>query len=332
MVVSDAVFHANKLQAVAAGDWFPTSVTQHARPFRFPYGVSFYALLAPLARARLDGVWLVRLGAALSGVAASAALFALLRAAPARAGLAVLALQALPVAFDMYSYGNLSNVFAQSLTVPFFAWWAGRTPGGPVAGALAFALAALAHFSGFVVLVVLSAALLLARRKELGQERVRLLGLGLGLLLAGAYYAHFTSLVLEQLPRLREGAGSGGHAGTGLWAALREQALWALARWGWPALALALIGRARRTEGALERDLTAYWASGLVLLLLAVATPLEVRYLYALTLPLAVAVADGLLRLLGLGRAGLLAALGLAAAQLWLMGGTLLEAVLERYR
>ena len=51
MVVSDVVFHANKLARVAGGDFFPTSVTQHAPPFRFPYGVSFYALLAP-ARAR----------------------------------------------------------------------------------------------------------------------------------------------------------------------------------------------------------------------------------------------------------------------------------------
>jgi hypothetical protein len=62
MVVSDAVFHANQLAKVAAGDFFITSVTQHARPFRFPYGVSFYALLAPFARAGLDGVWLVRAG------------------------------------------------------------------------------------------------------------------------------------------------------------------------------------------------------------------------------------------------------------------------------
>ena len=49
MVVSDAVFHANRLVAVAGGDLFPTSVTQHAIPFRFPYGVSFYLWLAPFA-------------------------------------------------------------------------------------------------------------------------------------------------------------------------------------------------------------------------------------------------------------------------------------------
>jgi hypothetical protein len=64
MVVSDAVFHANNLGRVAGGDYFLTSVTQHARPFRFPYGVSFYALLVPVLRAGVDAVALVRWGAA----------------------------------------------------------------------------------------------------------------------------------------------------------------------------------------------------------------------------------------------------------------------------
>ena len=133
MIVSDAVFHANTLARVAGGDFFPTSVTQHATPFRFPYGVSFYAVLAPLFRAGIDGVALVRVGAAVAGVLASAALFlVLLRAyGAAAAGLAVVLLQTLPATFDVaYSYGNLSNAFGQSATVGFFAWWAGTRAGG----------------------------------------------------------------------------------------------------------------------------------------------------------------------------------------------------------
>src|SRR6266571_992944 len=78
MVVSDEVFHANNLARVAGGEWFLTSVTQHARPFRFPYGVSFYAPLVPLLRLGLDGVALVRGAAGCSGLAASLGLFALL--------------------------------------------------------------------------------------------------------------------------------------------------------------------------------------------------------------------------------------------------------------
>src|SRR5437870_5341950 len=100
MVVSDEVFHANNLARVAGGEWFITSLTQHARPFRFPYGVSFYALLVPPLRAGIDAAALVRAGAAASGLAASLGLFALLApAGAARAGLAVILLQLLPGAF-----------------------------------------------------------------------------------------------------------------------------------------------------------------------------------------------------------------------------------------
>src|SRR4029079_13558718 len=117
MVVSDAVFHANNLLRVAGGDLWITSVTQHATPFRFPYGVSFYALLVPFLRAGVGAVTLVRAGAALCALAASAALFLALlrRATPARAGLTIVLLVLLPVTLDVHSHGNLSNVFGQAL-------------------------------------------------------------------------------------------------------------------------------------------------------------------------------------------------------------------------
>src|SRR6185503_752212 len=196
MVVSDAVFHANQLAKVAGGDFFITSVTQHARPFRFPYGISFYALLAPLLRAGLDGVWLVRAGAAASGIAASAGLFLLLAArGPATAAGAVVLLQLLPGTFDVYSYGNLSNVFAQSMTALFFCWWAGGRPGGWAAGGLLLALGALGHFSSLVVLVVLCASLALLRRRGPGVDRMRVIAVAVGLCLALLYYASFWRLV-----------------------------------------------------------------------------------------------------------------------------------------
>jgi hypothetical protein len=244
----------------------------------------------------------------------------------------VLALQLLPTTFEMLSYGNLSNVFAQALTVAFFAWWAGRARGGGLAGALLLCAACLAHFSAAVVLVVLCAALAWSRRGTLGVDRARLVALGLGLGLTALYYGQFAGLMLSQLPRVREGAGSGAQAGLGLLAALAEQGLWAVARWGWPALLLVLLGRPRPAAEPLARDLLAFWGAGLVLLVVASATPLEVRYLYALTLPLAVAMADGVLLLARRGVAGLLAALALAGWQAWIAWLGLSEAVLRRYR
>jgi hypothetical protein len=328
MVVSDAVFHANNLGRVAAGDWFLTSVTQHARPFRFPYGVGFYALLVPLARAGFDGVALVRWGASLAGVAAAAGLYALLvPRGPALAALAVVVLQLLPGTFDVLSFGNLSNAFAQSATVLFFAWWAGRARGTWAAGALAFALAATAHLSAFIVLVVLAAALAWVRRRELRADETRLLAVGAGLLAAGAYYATFVPLVLGQLGRLGEG---GGAAGEGFAAALLRQLLAAGATWGLPAVALAACGRP--DPGAAGRDLRAVWCAGGVLCLVAVLSPLDVRYLYALTFAVAAAAATGVLRLWRQGGVRRVLAVlgGLALAAQGALG--VAQALWQRYR
>ena len=334
MVVSDEVFHANNLGRVARGEWFLTSVTQHARPFRFPYGVSFYALLVPGLRLGVESVALVRGAAAASGLAASLGLFALLApSGAARAGLAVILLQLIPGAFDPYSFGNLSNVFGQAMTTLFFCWWAGRTPGGWATGAALLALACLGHFSSLVVVMVLVVALLLARGRA-GPGLTRARAVGAGLAVAALYYARFVPLVLGQLPRLLEGGGQGRGASRGAFDALRLQIWGILTQWGLPVLALAAIGHPRPRERGetLDRDLRAYWAAGALLALPAILTPLDVRYLYALTVPLAAAGGAGLVRLRDRGRAGALTAWLLLAGQAaWGLRG-LVEAVVHRYR
>jgi hypothetical protein len=321
MVVSDAVFHANMLARVAGGDFFPTSVTQHTPPFRFPYGVSFYALLVPLARS-VDPVWLVRAGAALSGVLASVGLFLLVAPLGARrAALAVVLLQLLPETLTVYSYGNLSNIFGESLTALFFSWWAGAAPGGLAVGAGLLALGALGHFSSFVVLLVLTACLLLLSKRR----GALVVALGLGL--AGAYYATFSGLILRELPRLF--GGGGGHH-LGMLQSLAGQAMSALRQWGLPAVVLAVLGRPQG-EG-LDRDLRAFWLAGGILAVLAVLSPLDVRYLYALTLVVSIAAASGLELLLERGGASRLLGWGLLAAQAVIQGREIVEDLLRRYR
>jgi hypothetical protein len=326
LVVSDVVFHANKLAQVAGGDLYPVSRTQHAHPFTIPYGVSFYALLAPLFRAGFDAIALVRFGAALSGIAASLALFAFLaRADIARAGPSTLLLTLMPGVFAIYSYGNLSNVFAQAVTVFFFLWWAGVAPLGWPLGAALLAVGCLAHLSGLVVLGVLALALLLARGRTI--DRGRAVALAVGLATAALYYAHFWRLVLDDMARLGEGGG-GGH---GMLAAILEQATNALVLWGAPGMALALLG-ARATVGSADRDLGAFWAAGLLLAGVAIVSPLDVRYLYALTLPLAVAAGGGYLALARRGLAGQAGALLFLLAQAGLLGREVVDALLHRYR
>jgi hypothetical protein len=329
MVVSDAVFHAHKLAGVAAGDLFPTSLTPGERPFRFPYGISFYALLAPLARLGLDAVTLVRHAAALSGVASSAVLFVILAGAGARrAGLAVLGLQLLPTTFDLYSYGNLSNVFGQALTVGFFGWWTAVTPPHWSIGAGLLGLGCLAHLSSLFVLVALVATLAARRGRGLVRDRARLLAVSVGLGVALLYYARFAPLVLQQMSRLGEDGG----VARPLWSALLRQGRLAAAQWGWPAIALSLLGLPKLRRGGLDADLVAYWLAGAALAALAVVSPIEVRYLHALTLPLAVAVGTGADRLLGLGRWAAALAVAFLCGQTALAAAGIAEGILHRYR
>ena len=336
MVVSDVGFHANKLAAVAAGDLFPVSVTQHARPFRIPYGVSFYAAVAPFARAGLDTVMLVRVGAALAGLAATAALFLLVLSAagPLAAALAAVLLQVLPGVFDVaYSYGNLSNAFGQSATVVFFCWWAGRAPGRWPVGAALLTLAALAHFSSFVFVVTLVGALAIADGRGRDLDRTRRWAAGLGLVLAAAYYAHFAGLIWEQAPRLLEGGGQGRGASRSAWDALALQGLTVLGQWGLPAIVLAGLGRPRATgESRYERDLGAYWLAGLALAVPAIVSPLEVRYVYGLTAAVALSAGAGAARLHAAGGARRWAGGVLVLAQIALGVRAIAEALVVRYR
>ena len=328
MVVSDLNFHLHNLADVRSGDLFPTSLTPGEKPFRFPYGVSFYALLVPLARMGFDPVTLLRHAAALSGVAASAALFVMLAGGgPRRAGLAVIGLQLLPATFAAYSFGNLSNVFGQAMTVFFFGWWtAGCAPWG-VGGAL-LGVGCLAHFSSLIVLVTLCASLVASRGGALGRDRGRLLALAVGLGIAALYYARFAGLVLAQLPRLLEGGGAGGS----VFETMLRQARLALAQWGWPAVVLGLLGMPRLRRGGLDADLVAYWLAGAALATVAVVSPLEVRYVHALTLPLAVALGTGAERLLERGWTGRILAALLLSVQTALAGAVIVEGVLHRYR
>jgi hypothetical protein len=336
MVTSDAVFHANKLAAVALGDLFPVSVTQHAHPFRFPYGVSFYALLAPLARAGLDTVMLVRVGAAVAGLLATAGVFllALVAWGPAAAAFSTVLLQVLPGTFDVaYSYGNLSNAFGQDATVLLFCWWAGRAPGRWPVGAALLAAAALAHFSSFVFVMALVMLLVITDTRARDRDRTRLWAAGVGVVVAAAYYAHFLGLVWEQLPRLLEGGGQGRGASRTAWDAARLQVLGALGQWGVPAIVLAWWGRPRpRADGRPARDLSAYWLAGLALAVPAIVSPLEVRYLYGLTAAVALSAGTGVARLEQKGGARRMAGRILFLAQIALGARAIAEALVSRYR
>lgn len=330
LVASDVVFHANKLGQVAAGELFPVSLTQHATPFRFPYGVSFYLLLSPLARAGLDPVALVRWGAGLSALACAFATFALaLRRGPRVAGLAALLLQLVPIGFDVHSFGNLSNVFGQATGTAFLAWWLGPAR-QPWLGALLLLVGCLAHLSSFVVLAAFGLALLALQADALVRDRARRLALLAGFGAAALYYSGFARLVVEQLPRLAEGGSGRGTLGP--LDALLAQLGGVRGQWGLPLVALALVGVWRgRVEAGSRRELLPFWVAGLLLLGVATFSPLEVRYLYALSPLLALEAASGLDWLLGRPRLRPLGGLLVLAAG-WILAALARDALLHRYR
>jgi len=330
MVTSDAYFHANNLIRVSKGEWFLTSITPHARAFRIPYGVSFYALLLPLLRTGIQPVALVRWGAAASGVGASVALLFLLLKRSPRAGLAVVLLQLLPASFVYYSEGTLSNVFGQSMTVLFFAWWAGTAPLGPAAGALLLGIGCLAHLSSLIGLLVLCALLVILRGRG-PLEPARRWALVAGFTFAAAYYAQFLGLIAPQLPRMLEGGGEGGGSG-GTLRVLADQLRHVAQGWGLPAIVLCWFGWPRPAAGRLDRDLTAFWLAGAALFAVALLSPLEARYVYALTAPVAVAAAGGLRALWDGGVGRRLAAASLFVLQAALAARGVVDAVLFRYR
>jgi hypothetical protein len=333
MIVSDAVFQAHMLAPVARGDLFPTSVTQHANPFRFPYGVSFYALLVPLHRLGLDALTLVRWGAAIVGYIGSLALFGMLAPrSPRLAAGAVFALLLLPDTFVLFSQGNLPNVFGQALTVLFVAWWVGRAPGGWVIGAVLFALAGLGHLSSAIVLGVLMLPLAIIGRQDLREQRWRRgVALAVGVGLVALYYASFARLIVGQIPRLLDGVGQG------MAPDLRSIVLRQMEGFGWaslglPAVILAVIGWRALESDRLARTVKAAVIAGAALLLLAVVTPIEVRYLYALTAPVALLAALGAARLWECGLAPRILAGVLVGLQLALGAATMVERLFSHYR
>jgi hypothetical protein len=193
-------------------------------------------------------------------------------------------------------------------------------------------LSATAHLSSSIVLLVLIGTLVWAGGEAIRRDRRRLGAVALGLGVAGLYYLHFAGLVLEQAPRLLEGGGQGRDAAIGVWGVLQAQLSGVRGQWGLPALMLACWGWPRRASAGVGNPLGAYWLAGALLLIPALLTPLEVRYLYALTLPLAAAAGLGLQRLNQAGGARRALAWLLFAAQLAIAVQGILEAVLHRYR
>lgn len=280
VIQGDVQLHGNKLGEVARGNLFPASRTDHKPPFEIPYGFSFYGVLTPWASLGVSNVHVVREGAAFfSAFSALALALVLGRASASLAAGAMILWTFAPVNIRTMAFGNLSNVFAQSIFVLFLVAAILMRPGPVRAGFLAFlaALSATAHLSSFIVLLTLLLVTIFIFQDRNSAAFKPLLA---GVLLAGFYYACFLPMILAQLPRLL--GERGGSAGVFDPWRLPNQVV---AGAGWPLLALIvlsiLVGRLRPVL-PLARSLA---LTGALLAVAALASPVEVRYLLAL-LPL----------------------------------------------
>lgn len=284
VIQGDAQLHGNKLAEVAKGNRFPISRTDHRKPFEFPYGFSFYGVLSPLASPEVSNVRIVREGAALFWSLSVIALAVGLGSASAglAAGSVVLWTFA-PVNIRTMGFGNLNNIFAQAFFVLFLTGAAMPRRGKLKGLALAFlaALSATAHLSSFIVLLTLLLMTLAIPSERRGAAFKPLL---LGVTAAGLYFATFLPMILAQVPRLL--GERGGSSGVFDPWRLPNQVL---AGAGWPLAALvvlSILARPIRPILPLARSLA---LSGILLAVVALVSPIEVRYLLAVVPLLAIA-------------------------------------------
>lgn len=283
VVQGDAQLHGNKVAEVARGNLFPTSRTDHKPPFEIPYGFSFYGLLAPGATEGGSNVPLVRHGAAAFSALSALALAYLVGRTSAGFAAATTILWAFaPVNLRTMGYGNLSNVFAQSIFVLFLVA-AASMPAGRFRNlvlTLLAALSATAHLSSFIVLLAL-----LVVSFAFGSERrsAAFKPLFAGTVIAALYFSAFLPLIASQAARLLGERGGS----SGVFDPWRLPNL-IFGSLGWPLLAaLVLSGfvAAWRPLLPLSRSLL---VTGALLAVAALVSPVEVRYLLALSPLLAV--------------------------------------------
>jgi hypothetical protein len=209
---SDADFQANRMRMFLAGNLYPTSVTQHDPPFRFPYPVALYFVAAPLARMGVELVPALEVVTVLFDVLVSGLLLYLAKRYldDFRAGaIAAVLYQLVPMNTLSFSAGNFTNLFAVSMLAASFALVSiavSTGSRGAIAGAALTAFGALtAHFGMLIEGVVLWPvwiALLFLGPAPVRDRRVPLAAaLLLSFLLAFGYYLGYLDLVTSQWGR-----------------------------------------------------------------------------------------------------------------------------------
>jgi hypothetical protein len=334
MPIGDALFHAHRFQDVLGGRYYFTSIAPGN--YQFPYAPGLYVFAMPFA------------GLVRRGVADMTVLRTIVCAADALAGLllysmavrvrgdrlagalAVALYHLIPLGFGVVVVGNLTNAFAQSLSVAALALMASPTVRLERRVAVVFLAATLtaaflSHTSAFAIGSV--AACLIAGLfwwrggPALGAAAAGVLLAAVAAVIVSVigYYAHFIETYRTELARIgaETAVAAPDAGGRGIAGRLNSVPRYLQLYYGAPALALAGWGAGLLwRRGA--RDRTTLAAAGWLLtcglfLLLGILTPVDMRYYLAAIPALALlSAAGGTIGWLSGGRARAIAATLLA--------------------
>jgi len=314
MPVGDALFHAHRFQQVLDGGLYFTSVAPGN--YLFPYPPGLYVAGAALARLTPHGTGemaLLRVIAAAAGAAAGTLLYPVVvrwRGDRLAGACAVALYQLSPLNFGALAVGNLTNAFAQALSVVALAMMAAMPLRIGRAGMMllftaVLTAAFLSHTSSFAILSVGCAVIaILFRARGSAMLRAHAAAIALALVVAltlaiGLYYAHFGETYRTQLSRLgaETAAAAPDAGGRGILTRLSSVPRYLWSYFGVPVLVLAAGGIAawRRRPAADRLPLAvAGWSLACgAFLVLGVLTPVDMRYYLAAVPAVAVAAAVG---------------------------------------
>lgn len=314
MPVGDAMFHAHKFQGVIAGNLYFTSIAPGG--YLFPYPPGLYVFAQPFAalveRGASDMTILRVVVLAVDAIAGLLLYWVVVRAWGNRvaAAIAVALYQLIPLDLRVVTTGNLTNAFAQSISVFALALFAApsvrweRRWAAPLL-ALLLTAAFLSHTSTFPILfttAVLVAALFWWKGgASLGSPAGAVLAATVIALVASValYYAHFGSTYRTEFARIGAEAASAAPdaGGRGIGARLGSVPMYLRLYLGPGALLLAAVGAwdlyQRGTRDRLTLSIAAWAASCLVFLAIGILTPVDMRYYLASIPAVAIAGAAG---------------------------------------
>ncbi len=314
MPIGDTLLHAHRLQDVLAGKLYFTSIAPGG--YSFPSAPGLYVLAAAFAgavrRGLADMALLRTVVCSLDAVAGVLLYSVIVRARADRlaGAMAVGLYQLVPLGFGIVTTGNMTNAFAQSLSVVALAALTARSlrwerRAALVLAAALFAAAFLSHTSTFAILTVtiaLAAVLFLWRGGPALRSPAAAIAAALlvALILSVAlYYGHFIDTYRTELARIgTETATAAPDAGgRGISARLLAVPRYLGLYYGWGMLALAAWGGWRMWRLGLPDRLTltlaAWTLSCLAFLALGVLTPVDMRYYLAAIPVVAIAAAIG---------------------------------------